>query len=259
MDLLALFAISSYAEPVVCLAALALIISRGQLRRFRFVAAYLGVRGFASAMLLSIIYLSNHQLLEMHIGYRIYFYAYWVAYVAEAILSFCILYQIVRLVLEPLSGLQRLGSGILRVLGPIIIVAAVYLSVGPHMSVTHFIMLSVTHLSTYNSLFALAMLLLVAVAIRPMGLSFRSRAFGVSLGLGILAITEITLSFMMGNRQIITLMNIINTAMLLLAIAIWIIYFARREPLRRDVQFPPASRLSRWNRHWLARRQGHAI
>ena len=48
--------------------------------------------------------------------------------------------------------------------------------------------------SVLQSILTLCLLLFVCFAIRPMGLSYTSRIFGVSLGLGIMATTDLVQS-----------------------------------------------------------------
>jgi hypothetical protein len=258
MDAFTWLQVSTNAEPVLCLIALAAIISRRQLNQFKFLAAYLCVRTLSFAIATPLIHLAGHQI-EQRIAYRTYFYVYWLSYALETLLSLCILYQILRFVFEPHIGLQRAVSAIFRVLAVMAIVVAIVFGVGPHLTTTRFIMRFTTQLTELCSFLALGTLLLVILAIRPMGLSLRSRVFGVNLGLGVLAITDCVEASLTHTRQFVQILNMTNGIAVLSALAIWIIYFAQREPPRRDIQSPPASPLSRWNRLRLARSQGHAI
>src|SRR5204862_2521237 len=67
------------------------------------------------------------------------------------------------------------------------VAVAIGVAVTPHLSGIKFMVAIITQLQQTSSILTLCLLLFVCFAIRPMGLSYKSRIFGVSLGLGILA------------------------------------------------------------------------
>jgi hypothetical protein len=89
---------------------------------------------------------------------------------------------------------------------------------------------AISQIQRTQSILTLCLLLFVCFAIRPMGLSYTSRIFGVSLGLGVMASTDLIQSaWMVFNHNM-------NAA-----------YFALPEPKRRIIVLPTTSPFLRWN------------
>jgi hypothetical protein len=66
------------------------------------------------------------------------------------------------------------------------------------MTGTKYLMDAISQLQRTQSILTLCLLLFVCFAIRPMGLSYSSRIFGVSLGLGIMATNDLVQSAWLG-------------------------------------------------------------
>ena len=237
----------TYAEPASCLAALVVIAYRGKTRQFGFLAAFLAVRVISLAILLPIIHMSGRQL-SVRTAYHIYFYTYWSSYAIEAILGFGVIYSLYKMAMAPLKGLQRLGILMFRWAGGIALALATAMAFGPHVTSNNFIIRFVSQLQQTQSVLTLCMLLFVCLASRPMGLSYRSKLFGISLGLGILATTDLVSSAWLshlGNMN--SVYNVVNGLSICSALAIWMTYFALPEPKRRMIILPTTSPFLRWN------------
>ncbi len=99
-----------------------------------------------------------------------------------------------------------------------------------------------------QSILTLCLLLFVTFAIRPMGLSYSSRIFGVSLGLGMMATNDLVQSAWLAlNPDMSSAYNLINGAVICTILATWISYFALPEPKRRIIVLPTTSPYLRWN------------
>ena len=242
----------TYAEPLACVLALILVGYRRQLRQFNFLTAFLLVRLCSFFILFPV----QHKL-SAHIGvqaaYQIYFYVYWTSYALEAFLGIGIIYSIYNLAMAPLRGLQRLGMLMFRWAAGIAVVLAITMAFGPHVTGTKFMMRAVTQLQQTQSVLTLCMLLFVCLAIHPMGLSFRSKIFGVSLGLGVLATTDLVASAWLSHlSNMASVYNIMNGVAICATLAIWMTYFAIPEPKRRMIILPTTSPFLRWNQISLA-------
>lgn len=102
----------------------------------------------------------------------------------------------------------------------------------------------------------LCLLAFLALTLQTLGLSLRSRVFGISMGFGMLAVSEIVAAAIIkpgdpmdnvGNY----VMQFAMTGVLLL----WSAYFVLPEPLRKPVMMPATSPLLRWNE--IAKALGH--
>ena len=199
-----------------------------------------------------ILRLGTHSL-SRTAAYNLYFCGYWLTYAIEAILGFLIIYSIYNLAMEPLPGLQRLGMLMFRWATAIAVAIALAMAFGPHISAKDFVSDAVRQLQQTQSVLTLCMLLFVCMAIRPMGLSFRSKVFGVSVGLGILAAADlITSAWLSHVKSLYSLLNEVNGIAVAATMVIWIAYFAIPEPKRRMIVLPTTSPFLRWNQISLA-------
>jgi hypothetical protein len=81
-----------------------------------------------------------------------------------------------------------------------------------------------------------------------MGLSYRSRNFGISLGLGITATSDLVQSAWIGSlNRMDGLLSTIHDLASCLTLLTLIIYFVIPEPKRRIITLPTTSPFLRWN------------
>ncbi len=140
-----------------------------------------------------------------------------------------------------------------RWVAAISIAVALGVAFTPHLSGLKFMVAMVTQLQQTSSILTLCLLLFVCFAIRPMGLCYRSRIFGVSFGLGLMATFDLVKTAWMSNSsQMYSSFNIINGVVMCLALCIWSAYFAFPEPKRRLIVLPTTSPFLRWNQISLA-------
>ncbi len=248
----ALLNLLTYLEPLLCGLVLLMLIRSKTVGKFGFLAALLAVKVISSAICLPVMYFSTRTI-ERHLAYQIYFYAYWTSYALEAILSLLVIYGIFKLAMAPLKGLQTLGMLVFRWVAAISIAVAIGVAMSPHTSSVKFIVAMVTQLQQTSSILTLCLLLFVCFAIRPMGLSYRSRIFGVSFGLGFLATTELVRSaWLSHSSKMDSSVNIVNGIAICLTLCVWSAYFAFPEPKRRFIVLPTTSPFLRWNQISMA-------
>ena len=176
----------SYFEPILCAMLVVFLVRSKAAREYAYLVALLCVRLACSVICLPLIYFCGHGI-ERHLAYQTYFYVYWSSYALEAILSLLVIYSIFKLAMAPLKGLQTLGMLVFRWVAAISVAVAVGVALTPHLSGIKFLVAMVTQLQQTSSILTLCLLLFVGFAIRPMGLSYRSRIFGISLGMGFMA------------------------------------------------------------------------
>jgi hypothetical protein len=221
-------------------------------RQFGYLIALLCVRFACSAICLPLLYLSGRGI-EKHLAYQIYFYIYWASYALEAILSLLVIYSIFKLAMAPLKGLQTLGMLVFRWVAAISVAVAIGVALTPHLTGIKFLVAMITQLQQTSSILTLCLLLFVCFAIRPMGLSYRSRIFGVSFGLGLLATVNLVNSaWIARNPNMYSLFSAVNGLAVGLTLLIWSAYFAYPEPKRRLIVLPTTSPFLRWNQISMA-------
>lgn len=236
-----------YLEPLLCIAVLIALVRSGTSRTYGFLSALLVVR--VSADLLGILLMEfSSNGIEKHLAYKAYFFVYWISYAVEAILYLLIILGIFRLAMAPLKGLQTLGMLVFKWAAAISVALAIGVGFTPHQSGTAFLVSMITELQQTSSILILCLLLFVCFAIRPMGLSYRSRVFGVSLGLGIMAASSLmTATWISHTSKINSSMDIVTGATGCITLLLWSAYFAFPEQKRRIIMLPTTSPFLRWN------------
>jgi hypothetical protein len=245
----------SYLEPILCVMVLSLLLRSKEARNYLYLVALLSVKIISSVICLPVLYLgaSWRHVIEPHLAYQIYFYAYWSTYAFEAILSLLVIYSIFKLAMTPLKGLQTLGMLVFRWVAVISIAVAMGVAFSPHVTGMKFMVAMITQLQQSSSILTLCLLLFVCFAIRPMGLSHRSRIFGVSFGLGFLATTNLVqAAWLSHGSNMSSTFSIINGIAICLTLCIWSAYFAFPEPKRRLIVLPTTSPFLRWNQISMA-------
>jgi len=236
-----------YGDIVLCFAATASLLWARETRKYSFLAAFLGIRAVSSIVecLLSAV---GYHFLGKHLAYVFYFYTYWTAFAVQSIFMLGVVYSMYRLAMAPLKGLQNLGMLVFRWVAGISIVVALASAFSPHLSALQYMLAFVSQMQRTQSILVLCLLLFVTFAIRPMGLSYRSRIFGVSLGLGVMATTDLVQSAWVGHvANMYGMISIVHGFAVCLALFTWSLYFALPEPKRRLITLPTTSPFLRWN------------
>jgi len=241
-----------YVEPILCGLLVYFLVRAKAVRQYVYLFALLCVRLICAFICIPLLTFSGRGI-EKHLAYQIYFYVYWTSYALEAILSLLVIYSIFRLAMAPLKGLQTLGMLVFRWVAAISVAVAIGVAVSPHLSGIKFMVAMVTQLQQTSSILTLCLLLFVCFAIRPMGLSFNSRIFGVSIGLGVLAtVSLVNAAWLTHSPSMYSTISLVNVVAVSLTLLTWSAYFAFPEPKRRIIVLPTTSPFLRWNQISMA-------
>jgi hypothetical protein len=223
------------------------LIGKKQWTDYAALGGFLVVRT-ASDIILTCLNKAAFHLLDFKTAYNIYFYVYWISFAVESVLALLIVYGVFKLAMAPLKGLQTLGMLVFKWAAGISVAVALGNAFAPHMTGTTYFMAAISQLQRTQSILTLCLLLFVCFAIRPMGLSYSSRIFGVSLGLGFMATNDLVQSaWLVFNPNMATACSLINGVVICVILAIWTAYFALPEPKRRIIVLPTTSPFLRWN------------
>jgi hypothetical protein len=239
------------AEPLFTAVPLILLLRSQDRRRFRALSTYFMLHVASFLVLLAVLHGTRIAHMSEVKAYEWYFYTYWPLYIASAISIFFVILELFKFALEPLPGLKRLGLVAFRWVACVSCIAALAVVITPGASGSRILLGVCDRLMRCESIFLLSLLFFLMIAAGRLGLSYRSRVFGIAFGFGIMATSNLIASAIMLNfatRNIrTTAISIMDTGASLLAVAIWSAYFSQKEPVRQTVTLPVASPLVRWN------------
>ena len=240
-----------YLEVIFCLGAVIALIAKRQWADYAALGWFLAVRMVSDVVLT---FLNTYAASGKHtaaVGFRLYttyFLVYWISFAVESVLALLIVYGLFRLAMAPLKGLQTLGMLVFKWAAGISVAVALGSAFTPGMTGMKYLMAAISQLQRTQSILTLCLLLFVTFAVRPMGLSYKSRIFGVSLGLGVMSTNDLVQSAWLAlNPNMATVYNYINGFVVCLVLATWASYFALPEPKRRIIVLPTTSPFLRWN------------
>jgi hypothetical protein len=217
-------------------------------RRFPAMNAYLALRVASMPILLILLFGQ-----ERHV---MYFFAYWAVYMASALMLFFICMEVFQSALSAFVGLMRFGTVVFRwaaVVSVIVSLATVsYVHSGILLipDVAFGLMRSV-------SILELCLLAFLCLSMNALRLSARDLVFGIALGFGLMSTNDFVLASLISptSTSLISMLQLVSESLILVALGIWVVYFALPEPARLPVVMPVNSTIYRWNE--IASALGH--
>jgi hypothetical protein len=214
-------------------------------------------RVFFSYVLLQIVIFGVTFPLWRSGNYEWFFWAYWAGAAVTAVVSFKIIHEIFLDVFRPYHSLKDLGTIIFRWAGTVMLMvsAVVAFSNSPkYAPLVH----AVTTLQRSVRFVQFGLIVFLILFSRYLGVSRRQQSFGIALGFGFVAGTELLLlALSSGDLLHQQGLAVCNTIMFNLAIMIWVVYVFLPHPARdtgmnhfqterweeslADLQHPPAS------------------
>ena len=185
-------------------------------------------------------------------AYAGYFWTAWISCGLSLIFRILAVYAVFAEAMRPLSGLHEAGKMIFRWVGLVSALVAFALLAGPGVFSSLGALTTVfSRLQQGVSVLTLCLLVFVCFAIRPLGLTFRSHLFGVSLGLGIAAtvdLVEAAWQVTHAARSVYSPIYLVTSLGFCIALLVWGVYFAAPEPARKMILLPTTSPFFFWNR-----------
>jgi hypothetical protein len=245
---------SNIAECAVCFGVLGIMLYKRQLRAFGALMGLLAVRALTGSIVIPILFFRKATGLSLPVAYDILFYTNWVSAGLQAILLVATIYDVYRKAMRPLQGLQKIGKIIFRWVAVVSVAVSIAIAAGPHLSNASFagsIATMVSQIQQGTFVLTLCLLLFVCFAIRPLGLTFRSRIFGVTMGLGVTAtafLVQAAWISTMGAGSLYSPIYLVSTVGSLISVCVWGAYFVLPEPERKMILLPTTSPFFTWNR-----------
>jgi hypothetical protein len=184
-------------------------------------------------------------------AYGYYYDVYWMMYLVATVAAFFSIEQIMRRVLSPLPGVSRLAVLIFRFTG----ILTFFIAITAHLTELSKLPLPIWINSFFISIalcmcvFEVSLMSMLIAAAPRLGLSFRTRFLGLSLGLCFLGITDFTslMAWMAGNGGAWAGLNLPSELVIDLTLVMWIAYFVLPDQKRGPLRLTRSSTLMRWN------------
>jgi hypothetical protein len=247
------------AEPLLMVVAMVTLLRSREHRRFPALFAYVTVRLTSTVILQLLMHAHRFITVSEKAVYSCYFYTYWCSYVAGAIVVFLVIQELFQSSMDPFPGLKWLGTISFRWVACISFVATSAALLTPGGKGNRFVLALVGQAMRCESVFILSLLLFMMLAAGKLGLSYRSRVFGISFGFGIMAGSDLVVSaafLHFGENMLTSTVSVVTTSASLVTLAVWSAYFLVPEPARRLTALSTSSPLARWNE--IATTFGHS-
>lgn len=239
------------AEPVVLVIALLVLWRSRETKQFPALLVYLLTRLISDlAMTFSLLARTSFGVTP-RLAYACYFWTFWASYIAGSIAVFFVLFELFQKAMDPLPAVRRMGSIVFRWIVGISVVAAIAAVAMPSAPSGYQLLLTTCNqIMRSESIFTLCLLSFLMLAGKKLGLSYKSRVFGIGFGFGVMgACNLVTAAFRLGSTSQMwrSSASFMATAASLVALAIWIVYLVREEPVRLPATQRNVSSLARWN------------
>jgi hypothetical protein len=214
--------------------------------------AYPAMRGYllANAIggMLVCAFLSFPRLLAGSSESLVYCTLFWVAYGASGVLTFLTAQQIFRDALEPLPGLRRLALVVFRWVAVVSVALSVLPAIVPLFFRSQSLQVTVLQAMRCVSVLEFCLLAFILLSARALGISWRSRIVGITLGFGVLAVVD-TVCFMFLLRPGSHLLPwvLVRETGSAVAAGVWLVSLLMHEPNRAAVSLGSTSQLHKWN------------
>jgi hypothetical protein len=250
MSTMMLLEFASIAELLLCVGFLALLLHKRQAREYPWVTVLVAIHFASLAITTPLLFFRKSIGVPLRLAYKMYFFASWGDVALEAMFSVLIIYAVYKVAMKPFEGLSRVGKVVFQWAAAACALVAAALMISPHTGAQSFPILA-QRLQQGINILTLCLLVFVCFATRVLGLTYRSRMFGVTLGLGIVAtagLVEAAWFSTSAGHSVYSPLYVFNAFAYLAATLVWGVYFAMPEPKRMMVLLPTTSPFFVWNR-----------
>jgi hypothetical protein len=222
-------------------------------REYPFFLSYLIFQVLSQAIL-GVFY---YRVYFAHTGSRsAYYYNYWIEGAIVDIFALAVFKEIFLAAFKPFAGLRDMAQIVFRWAIAALVLISVAVMFSSSLPGFQRLTLLVLNLERVICIMQCALLVFLFMGSSYLGLSWRSHVFGLSLGFGVLATSNLfffmVVSILGYDDSHTILFKLIPPVSFVLAPSIWAFYLAQTEPARDVVNVPVTSPLMRWNEAALA-------
>ena len=256
MNAEALLEYSNIVAWVMSLSLLTLLLWRKMFTEYPWLTVLLCIRAIADPVQVSLLFFRRSLHIPLSTAYPAYFYTCLIVISSETLFAILIIYSVFRLAMKPMEGLHQMGKVIFRWVAAVSIATSLGVAIGPHLfsagfSATAVVTNVYAQIQQATSVLILCLLLFVSFAIRPLGMTFRSHIFGITLGLGITAAANLVQSAWfstVGAHSLYSAIYLVSALGTCGAQIVWFTYFALPDPERKMILLPTTSPFFFWNK-----------
>jgi len=247
---------SDILTALISVAVLFAMYRRRALRDFAILGAFLATEIVNQSIQVPLLFFRKSLGLNIDLAYSIFFYSHIVIFCVQSLLIIGVIYSVFRLAMRPLVGLHRIGKVVFRWVAGVAVTLAIAFALGPHLLLPGYAATSeftriTGQLQQGINVLTICLLLFVCFSAKPLGLTYRSHIFGVSLGLGVFSTVQLVQAAWFATAQAHSLyapVFLLGTIGGCVAYGVWGVYFAMPEPKRGMVLLPTTSPYFLWNR-----------
>ena len=206
---------------------------------------------------------SNIVLFSLYRGLygKAYFYTFWLCRALGILMGFAVLREVFAFALRPYTGLRDLGMMMFRWAAFLLILISGIMAGSGASSQLASITKTLVNLELSMGIMQCGLLMFMFLCASSLGLSWSTPAFGIALGFGISAASELTVSSLkahLGTPWDVSL-NLIGSCAFDVAVLLWLAYMLMPEPRRKTGKVIYQPMFDRWNQAaMLVLNQGNA-
>jgi hypothetical protein len=217
-------------------------------RRFPAFFAFLSCRLCVYLVLTVILRTMHSGWIGVHEAYAAYYYIYWLGYLTGAAMVFLVIQAIFGHVIEPFPGLHRIGLIGFRWATATAVLVAIAMAIFPIGANQDLLIVVASGVMRCMSILKLCLLAFILLSMQSLRVSPRSREFGISLGMAMIAMAELGgAAFAFNQSTMASVANYVSQIVMTLATAVWAAYFVGPAVERGAIVVPQSSPLLRWN------------
>lgn len=239
----------SVSDLVLCVVLLVILWRQNHFEDYLYYGLFIACRALEVCAGIPLLYFRKQFHVSNDFGWIAYWYSEQFFFLTGMVLQVLTIYAVYRLAMRGLEGLQRIGQVIFRWIAGVSFGLALFSALAPHTSTDYYAIIT-SQIHQGISVLSLCLLLFVCLAIRPLGLTFQSRIFGVAFGLGLVAASTLVEAVWLptsSGHKIYSPLFLITGCISLSTTILWSFYFALPEPERRMILLPTTSPFFVWN------------
>jgi len=213
-----------FGHPVLQLSIAALMLYRGQYRRFKFFFGYIITQLVTFGAVFPSFWHRENQ---------IALYIYWGCEAASAVCGFGVIYEVFVDVFRSFHTLRDLGSVLFKWAGLVMLLVAGVVSISTNSTQMPPWMEAIVTAQRCVRVIQVGMVLFLLFFARYLGVSRRQQSFGLALGFGSFAVVELALlASWVGNHLGNPWISVVNMSAYNISLGVWLGYLAAKSPVR---------------------------